>query len=99
MTRFEKMILNSMPKWFYTEHSQRYTTVIRGYGFVLHRFGNQMYLSGLTIKYVDEARKCHQPKDPNNIVICEPQYAFVIPATNDFVAEVILNANPGILDA
>ena len=94
MTPIEAIL--AQMKWVYKDG--QFTTVRNGFGFILYRKDNQMWLGGLSQSSTTLAQKTHN-NGPFEVTAfwggCwKSTPMFVIPATSDFVSAVVTSTYP-----
>ena len=83
-------------KWVY--YKDQFTTVRNGFGFILYRYRDQMWLGGLSKADTARAKEIHND-GPLEVTECwDGQWGatpmFVIPASSDFVSAIVTSTYP-----
>lgn len=94
MNKLEKKLVGC--KW--VETGNAFTAFYNGFGFVVYRVDGVTWLAGLSKKVTEEQLKMHNTKPPKIIGTWTRYHGtdrlFVIPASSEFVAEVLSSAFP-----
>lgn len=96
MTALEASISTS--KWVWT--GRAFTTVCKGFGFVVYRNGHQMWLAGLSPEVVNKSRDSHHDKGMHITGFWNEYHGhftermFEIPATPELLSHVVMSACP-----
>jgi hypothetical protein len=78
---------------------EQFTTIHEGFGFVLYRKGEQMWVGGLSKETTADSAATHKRKDPREIAAYwdgrwNYKPMFIIPANPELVSAVVLSAYP-----
>lgn len=83
-------------KWVYKDG--KFTTVRNGFGFILYRHQDQMWLGGLSQADTARSKEIHNSPSLEVTECWNGQWSatpmFVIPATNDFVSAIVTSTYP-----
>jgi len=101
VNKIEQYLTAPDRQWVYT--GAAFSTVVAGLGFVLYRERNQMWLIGLPREITAAQQNIHKRDNPLCLIgFWVPEYnsftkrLFCIPASNEFVAEVVLRVYPEV---